>query len=172
MRPVSKDFQKFKFVIGGFFNGETILWVWYKNNEIACVYYRGSSSLAESSYTKSLEVAFEVGEISLKTFVKKIKASSFDKASSIDTIKNCVAPLLKPHQIFSLWEALKVHTWQSSYFAPILDGTQWELTYETNGKTYRVDGSNAYPLQWEKFIDFLTLFTPKLQEFRDYNVTP
>ena len=174
MRPVSKDFQKLKFVIGGFGQDESILWVWYKGNELFCAFYRGCFTLAEDSYTERLELAFEAGEISLNTFVKKLKEASYDKTSSTYTcsLKGCVAPLLKHHQIFALWEALKVHTWKSSYSAPILDGTQWELTYKTNGKTYRLNGSNAYPLQWEKFIDFLCLFKPEFKVFREYNIKP
>ena len=174
MRPIAKDFQKLKFVIGGYSEGESILWLWYRNNEFLYASYCGKSHLSTQLRTQGLECAFDTGEIGLRGFVKNLKASPHEKSSSRYTysLKDCVAPLLKTHQIFSLWEALKVHTWQSSYFAPILDGTQWELTYETNGRTYRIDGSNAYPQQWERFMDFLTLFTPKFKEFRDYIINP
>lgn len=50
---------------------------------------------------------------------------------------------------------LYIGEWRRKYFAPVLDGTQWELTlyfYSDRKKTYY--GSNAYPFSYEKLKEF------------------
>ena len=61
-------------------------------------------------------------------------------------------------------DALKIFNWQKDYFNPeILDGTQWELVFKDGEKIYRGNGSNNYPENWEKFLDWLDELIPELE---------
>ena len=61
-------------------------------------------------------------------------------------------------------DALKIFDWKKDYHDPdILDGTQWELTFKDGKKIYRGRGSNAYPENFERFLDWLDEFFPQLE---------
>ena len=61
-------------------------------------------------------------------------------------------------------DALKIFNWQKDYFNPeILDGTQWELVFKDGEKIYRGSGSNDWPENWEKFLDWLDALIPQLE---------
>ena len=60
-------------------------------------------------------------------------------------------------------DALNIFAWDKDYSSDILDGEQWELTFKDGKKTYRGYGSNAYPENWERFLDWLDEFFPTLE---------
>lgn len=61
-------------------------------------------------------------------------------------------------------DELKIFEWEKDYYnSKILDGTQWELTFKDGRKIYRGQGSNAYPENWEKFLDWLDELIPELE---------
>lgn len=43
-----------------------------------------------------------------------------------------------------------------SYWAPVLDGTQWSLSFRDEAGLHESDGSNAFPEGFDKLVDFLT----------------
>ncbi len=60
-------------------------------------------------------------------------------------------------------DALNIFEWKEQYFSEILDGTQWELTFKDGKNIYRGSGSNAFPEDWEKFLDLLDEIAPELE---------
>lgn len=62
------------------------------------------------------------------------------------------------------FDALNIFSWEKNYFnAGICDGTQWELTLKHGRKSYRGVGSNAYPENWARFLDWLDALIPEMQ---------
>lgn len=63
----------------------------------------------------------------------------------------------------SEWDTLCVNSWANEYYQCACDGTQWELTYREDGKkTRHIYGSNAYPPQWNQFIEWLDALMPEM----------
>ena len=60
------------------------------------------------------------------------------------------------------FDALDIFSWEKDYYAEILDGTQWELIYKHGRKIYHGYGSNAYPENFEKFLDWLDKLIPEM----------
>ncbi len=60
--------------------------------------------------------------------------------------------------LISLIEGLK---WKRSYNAPIMDGTQWVLEFASENKKSSCYGSNAYPADFDAFLDQLKALTSK-----------
>ena len=56
-------------------------------------------------------------------------------------------------------DKINVWEWQKDYFNPhILDGTQWELIIQGNGRgKIKVFGSNAYPDNFQSFLNAVNL---------------
>ena len=67
----------------------------------------------------------------------------------------------------SLWlkelDELEIFSWEKNYHTDILDGTQWELIFKDGEKIYHGQGSNAYPENWERFLDWLDALIPQLE---------
>lgn len=52
---------------------------------------------------------------------------------------------------------MKVLNWKRKYIEPdICDGTQWFVEIETKGNAIRINGSNKYPSQWNKFCSTIS----------------
>ena len=60
-------------------------------------------------------------------------------------------------------DALKIFDWEKNYSSDVLDGTQWELTFKDGKKIYHGQGSNAYPENFERFLDWLDVLIPELE---------
>ena len=61
------------------------------------------------------------------------------------------------------FDALNIFSWEKNYFnAEIHDGTQWELVYKYGRKSYCGGGSNAYPENWTRFLDWLDALIPEM----------
>ena len=50
---------------------------------------------------------------------------------------------------------LNTRNWKPEYHKPMMDGTHWELEFESETKTIKSSGSNAYPLGFQKFLKLL-----------------
>ena len=61
------------------------------------------------------------------------------------------------------FDALNIFDWQENYSADIIDGVQWELTIKDGKKIYHGGGSNAYPENFEQFLDWLDVLIPELE---------
>ena len=57
--------------------------------------------------------------------------------------------------LFRELKELYIGEWRKRYYAPILDGTQWELQiYFSNGhRTVKIHGSNAYPYNFDRLAN-------------------
>jgi len=75
------------------------------------------------------------------------------KSSTVEVYKAWLAEL----------DALNIFAWQENYSSDTLDGTQWELTFKDGDKIYRGHGSNAYPENWERFLDWLDALIPEME---------
>lgn len=76
-----------------------------------------------------------------------------------------ISPAVKmPDAWFAELDALNIFDWEKDNFnADILDGTQWELIFKDDTKIYRGGGSNAYPENWERFLDWLDALIPEME---------
>jgi len=62
-------------------------------------------------------------------------------------------------------EELKIGKWKAKYQPPeeiiICDGTQWQIDYKEEGKRCRhIHGDNAYPDNWDDFIEIMDILYP------------
>lgn len=51
--------------------------------------------------------------------------------------------------------------WKRTYDSDCLDGIQWELTFKNENKKMKCYGSNAFPSDFEKFIELIKKITLK-----------
>lgn len=58
---------------------------------------------------------------------------------------------------------LNIFEWKENYSSNELNGTQWELIFNVAQKSYRGHGSNAYPENWERFLDWLDTLIPEME---------
>ena len=76
---------------------------------------------------------------------------------------------VKPHfvEVSDEWidefDALNIFSWEKNYWADIPNGTQWELILKHGRKSYQGHGSNAYPENWERFLDWLNKLLPEME---------
>ena len=59
-------------------------------------------------------------------------------------------------------DALNIFAWEENYSSDS-NGVLWSLTFEDGKKIYRGRGANAYPEDWERFLDWLDALIPELQ---------
>lgn len=59
-------------------------------------------------------------------------------------------------------DALNIFDWEENYSSGA-DGLLWNLTFDDDVEIYRGRGANAYPEQWEQFLDWLDALIPELQ---------
>ena len=60
-------------------------------------------------------------------------------------------------------DALNIFAWQEDYLSEATGGTQWQLTFKDGDKIYRGHGSDAYPENWERFLDWLDALIPEME---------
>lgn len=58
---------------------------------------------------------------------------------------------------------LNIFEWKENYSSNELNGTQWELIFNVAQKSYRGHGFNAYPENWERFLDWLDALIPEME---------
>jgi hypothetical protein len=66
-----------------------------------------------------------------------------------------------PSEWEQFWQKLTdlhVWEWKKRYDNPhVLDGTQWELKFEANGRKKKFSGSNEYPKSFDKFLEAVSV---------------
>lgn len=72
-------------------------------------------------------------------------------------------------------ERLQINKWKSKYQPPeeimICDGTQWEIDYKEAGKRCRhIYGDNAYPDNWEEFLNVMDMLYPFIDKNSIQNI--
>ena len=76
--------------------------------------------------------------------------------------KNFHAPEISAEH-FAKLDALNIFAWEENYSADSDDDTHWTLTFSVGQKIYRGRGLNAYPENFERFLDWLDEFFPQLE---------
>ncbi len=76
--------------------------------------------------------------------------------------KNFHAPEISAEH-FAKLDALNIFAWEQNYSADSDDDTHWTLIFSEGKKIYRGRGSNAYPENFERFLDWLDEFFPTLE---------
>lgn len=76
--------------------------------------------------------------------------------------KNFHAPEISAEQ-FAKLDALNIFAWEENYSADSDDDTHWTLIFSEGKKIYRGHGSNAYPENFERFLEWLDEFFPQLE---------
>lgn len=70
-------------------------------------------------------------------------------------------------KVYDTWleelKALEIFSWEKNYSSEFPNGICWELTFKDGDKIYRGQGSNAYPENWERFLDWLDELIPELE---------
>ena len=101
---------------------------------------------------------------------KTVEISIAGDAASYKILRNGLLDVEKNFstvKVSTAWldelDALKIFAWQENYSADVRDGTQWQLTFKDGDKIYRGHGSNAYPKNWERFLDWLDALIPEME---------
>lgn len=102
---------------------------------------------------KTVEIIIKGGEVSYK--ILRIGLLNVDKKIS--------SAAEVPKAWLNELDALQIFSWKENYSADVLDGTQWELTFKDGKKIYHGHGTNAYPENFERFLDWLDALIPELE---------
>ncbi len=101
---------------------------------------------------------------------KTVEISIAGDAASYKILRNGLLDVEKKFstvKVSTAWldelDALKIFAWQENYSSDVSDGTQWQLTFKDGEKIYRGHGSNAYPENWERFLDWLDALVPEME---------
>ena len=103
---------------------------------------------------------------------KTVEIAIVDDTASYKILRNGLLSVDKKkspaQKISAAWlknlDALKIFEWEKNYFdEKVSDGEQWELIFRDGEKIYRGSGSNAWPENWEKFLDWLDELIPQLE---------
>lgn len=102
---------------------------------------------------------------------KTVEISIGTKNVSYKILRNRLLDVgkIKPHtvEVSDTWlaefDALDIFSWKKNYNDDAPDNTQWELIYKHGKKSFRKYGSNAYPENWERFLDWIDALIPELQ---------
>ncbi|MBD3879855.1 MAG: hypothetical protein SR1Q5_09320 [Quinella sp. 1Q5] len=60
-------------------------------------------------------------------------------------------------------DALKIFSWEKNYSADVLNDAQWELTFRESKNIYHGGGLNAYPENFERFLDWIDVLIPEME---------
>lgn len=103
---------------------------------------------------KTVEVSIGTKKVSYKILRNGLEEVTKKKSRAVEVSDEWLAE----------FDALNIFSWEKDYFnGEVHDGTQWELVYKHGRKSYRGGGSNAYPENWTRFLDWLDALIPEMQ---------
>ena len=102
---------------------------------------------------KTVEIFIEGCEVTYKI----LRSGLLD----LDRNKKIAAQI--PDEWLEELEELEIFSWEKNYFADVTGGVQWELIFDSGRENYRGQGSNAYPENFECFLDWLDALIPELE---------
>ena len=79
----------------------------------------------------------------------------------LDTNKKIAAQM--SDDWFAELDELEIFSWEKNYSADVADEMQWKLIFDDGKEIYRGQGSNAYPENFERFLDWLDALVPELE---------
>lgn len=148
-----------RFSIGSYFGGydEISLWIHDHSAEYEILFI--SESLID-------EIHNEIKDYDFRRNLAELKGIATENDGTIVPAipkTNERFPVKNPERL-SEWATLGVNSWADEYFECCCDGTQWELVYREDGKKERrTYGSNAYPPNWNQFIEWLDALMPEMR---------
>ena len=102
---------------------------------------------------KSVEIS--VGGTKIKYKILRNELKPVEKNSVVANVDKNLSDAL---------DALNIFAWEKNYRGEnISDGVQWTLTFTDGDKIYRGRGANAYPDNWDEFLDWLDVLIPEMQ---------
>ena len=102
---------------------------------------------------KTVEIFIEGSEVTYKI----LRSGLLD----LDTNKKIAAQM--SDDWFEELEELEIFSWEKNYSADVADEMQWKLIFDDGKEIYRGQGSNAYPENFERFLDWLDALVPELE---------
>lgn len=102
---------------------------------------------------KTVEVAID----GTKVFCKILRSGLLDGGKKISSAVKVSDEFLKE------LDELEIFSWEENYSSDIGGGMQWELIFKDGNKIYRGRGIDAYPENWERFLDWLDALFPELE---------
>ena len=102
---------------------------------------------------KTVEISIGTKNVSYKILRNRLLEVGKKKSCSVEVTDAWLAE----------FDALDIFSWKKNYNADTPDNTQWELLYKHGKKSLRRYGSNAYPENWERFLDWIDALIPELQ---------
>jgi hypothetical protein len=111
------------------------------------IYYGGHGSSHTHIFKKGKDVFYYSGYMPLESYGRTIPAEAIR-----------VRP--DKRQWHAFLETLKpfASTWKKEYFGPVVDGIQWEVKIIMHDVTFKSHGSNAFPEDFEEFLELVTMF--------------
>ena len=115
-------------------------------------------------------IKFTIGNVS--EGYKTVEVSVGTKNISCKILRNGLLEVGKknsrtieaPEEYFAEFDALNIFSWEKDYCNDEFgDGTQWELIFKHGKKNYRGHGVDAYPENWEQFLNWLDKLVPEMQ---------
>ncbi len=102
---------------------------------------------------KTVEISIGTKKVSYKILRNGLEEVTKKKSRTVEVSDEWLAE----------FDALDIFSWEKNYSnAETCDGTQWELTLKHGRKSYRGGGSNAYPENWTRFLDWLDALIPEM----------
>ncbi len=95
-------------------------------------------------WSGTVTVDIDLNQRKLKwTYMQAGEESVYEKSLRIGTVE----------KLQELLYDIKLLNWKKEYVdLDILDGTQWSIEIRMNEKSKMINGSNAYPKDWDRFI--------------------
>ena len=115
------------------------------------------------------QIKFTIGNIAegYKTVEIFIKGDTASYKILRDGLLNVDKKISSAVKVSDEWlaqlDALKIFDWEKNYSSEVPNGEQWELIFKDGGKIYRGQGVNAYPKDFERFLDLLDVIVPELE---------
>ena len=113
-------------------------------------------------------IKFTVGNVdegykTVEIFIGEKVAYKILRSGLLGVAKNFLDDVKISYEWFDELDALKIFEWEKNYSSNSSGGVQWELTFKSGENFYRGQGSNAYPENWERFLDWLDELIPELE---------
>jgi len=114
------------------------------------------------------QIKFTVGNVSegyktIEIFIKGGEVSYKILRSGLLDVDKKFSSAQMSEAWFKELDALEIFSWEKNYSADVFDGVQWELMIKEGGQIYHWHGSNAYPENFERFLDWLDALAPELE---------